>query len=433
VELPDADPRPPPAIAGVTPARAFLARHTEIVISGYSSHWDATTRADLGPNVTITNTSAPTPDMLVVDFGVDPAASVGPRDVTVLDADGGARTAPGALDIEPPVALSFDGTLAQGSIVVAHVTLVDRSTALDATATQDPFGNLSFPDLSAAMPSGLAGTVVSASPYAADVEIFIDEPTVGPRDFDLVSSPPGGAVTHFPLPAGVNVAARAPLPLIAGQEAAGNVATKYGSALYSYSPPSAAPSILDFVATSGGSDPAVLLLPADGSWAEELAGGLFATWLTTSTDPIYAVFFDDTGSTGGYLVGLTATAPAASAAATPTDATAAGAVTATALPFVLTGGQLTSTASQDWVRVTTGPQDAGKHLHVQSAGDPHTFLDVTLYDADGTTSIGGNESGGPVNARAGPLAASTTYFVVFSAGAGFNPTHGAYAGIIRLE
>jgi hypothetical protein len=417
----------------VTPARAFLSRHTEIVVTGYSAHWDAATRVDLGPGITITNTSSPTPGTVVVDFGVDPAASVGARDVTVLQADGTKRTASGALDIEPPIALAFDGTLAQGSIVVAHVTLVDRSIALDATSTKDPFGNLSFPDLSAALPTGLAGAVTSATPYTADLELFIDEPTVGPRDFDLVSSPPGGAVTHFPLPAGVSIAARAPVRLVAGQEASGSIATKYGSGLYSYTPPSSALSILDFVATSGGTDPAVLLLPADGSWSDELAGGVFATWLTSSTDPMYAVFFDDTGSTGGYLLGLTTTAPAASAAATPADATMAGAVTATALPFVLTGGLLTSAASQDWVKVTTGPQDAGKHLHVQSAGDPRTFLDVTIYDADGTTSIGGNESGGPVNATAGPLAASRTYYVVFSAGAGFSATHGVYAGIIRLE
>ncbi|HEY6462739.1 MAG TPA: hypothetical protein VIY73_21365, partial [Polyangiaceae bacterium] len=72
-------------------------------------------------------------------------------------------------------------------------------------------------------------------------------------------------------------------------------------------------------------------------------------------------------------------------------------------------------------------------LHVQSAGDPHTFLDVTIFDSDGTTSVGGNESGGPLNAFAGPLKPSHTYFVVFSAGAGFAPSHGGYVGIIRLE
>jgi hypothetical protein len=111
----------------------------------------------------------------------------------------------------------------------------------------------------------------------------------------------------------------------------------------------------------------------------------------------------------------------------------AGAVVAAAVPFVLTGGHLASAGSQDWVRVATGPGDSGKHMTVQSAGDPKTFLDVTIYQADGTTSIGGNETGGPVHANAGPLAASSTYYVVFTAGAGFDPAHGDYAGIIRVQ
>jgi hypothetical protein len=431
--MPDADPTPPPVVASVAPARAFLARHTEIVVSGYSAHWDGSTRVDLGPGITITNTSAPQPDMLVVDFAVDPSAAAGPRDVTVVQADGGTETAPLALDVEPPITLTFDGTLAQGSVAVAHVALVDPSIELDATSTQDPFGNLSFPDLKPALPAGLSGTVVAATPHGADVELFIDETTTGVRDFDLVSSPPGSAVTHYPRPAGVTVAARAPVALTPGQPANGAIAAKYGTALYAYTPPSADLSILDFTAASTGADPAVLLLPASGWWSDELDGGSLVTWLSSSTDPFFAVYFDDTGATGPYSVGVIATAVAASAPATAGDATMAGAVAATALPFVLTGGLLTSPASQDWVRVTTGPQDAGKQLHVQSAGDPRTFLDVIVYDADGTTSIAGNESGGPVHATTGPLKASTTYYVVFGAGAGFVPTHGVYAGIVRLE
>ena len=201
-----------------------------------------------------------------------------------------------------------------------------------------------------------------------------------------------------------------------------------------YTPSSPTLSIVDFTATTAasGGDPAVLLLPATGRWGDVLAGGSVATWLTSSTDPIYAVYFDQTGMTGAYSVGLTVTSPAASGAAIASDATMAGAVVAAGLPFVLTGGQLTSTSSQDWIQITTGPGDSGKHLQVQSAGDPLTFLDVTIYDDQGD-SIGGNENGGPVHALTGPLLASRTYYVAFSAGAGFDPAHGGYEGILRLE
>jgi hypothetical protein len=110
----------------------------------------------------------------------------------------------------------------------------------------------------------------------------------------------------------------------------------------------------------------------------------------------------------------------------------AGAIVAPAFPFVLTGGLLTSTSSEDWIELSTGPGDTGKHLYVQSAGDPQTFLDVTIFDDEGA-SIGGNENGGPVHALTGPLVASRTYYVEFSAGAGFDPAHGIYEGILRLQ
>jgi len=433
--LPDANPTPPASVGGVTPSHAFIARHREILVDGYSTSWTAATRVDLGAGVVITNLSAPGPNLLAVDFGVDPTATPGPRDLTIVDADGGATVSRGALELDPPIALTFDGTLAEGSIVVAHLTVLDTTIPLDTTATTDPFGVPTFTHLTPLLTTGLSATVFAATAFTADVQLFIDATTSGADGFDLVSGPPGNTSNaHFPLPGGVNVAARAGIPLAAGAVVHGSVDTKYATGLFVYTPSSPALSIVDFTATAAasGGDPAVLLLPATGRWGDLLTGGSAATWLTSSSDPMYAVYFDQTGVTGDYAVSLTVTAPAASAAATASDATMAGAVVAAGLPFVLTGAQLNSTSSEDWIQLTTGPGDNGKHLQVQSAGDPLTFLDVTIYDDQGD-SIGGNENGGPVHALTGPLLASRTYYVAFSAGAGFDPAHGAYEGILRLQ
>jgi hypothetical protein len=432
----DADPTPPGELAGVTPGFAFLAREREVLVRGYSTRWADPMLVGLGSGVTVTNVSAAAPDLVSVDFTVAATASPGPRDLTLADADGGVLVGHSALTLQSPVALTFDGTLARGSIAIAHVAVVDPTIPLDTTTTLDPFGHATFTGLAPALPAGLSGVVLNATPYEADVELFIDETASGPKSFDLTSGQPdGGVETHFPSPQAVHVAARAPFPLTAGTLVTGAVASAYATDLYEYRPPTAAPTILDFAATtlSGAGDAALLLLPTSGRWADQLTGGAVATWVSTSTDPIFGVFFDDTGTTGSYAVGVTATLPASTAATAPADATMPGAIVAPALPFVLTGGLLVSSASADWVKVSTGPSDAGKMLHVQSAGDPHTFLDVTVYDADGTTSIGGNETGGPVNARAGPLSASRTYYVVFTAGAGFDPAHGGYVGVLRLE
>lgn len=426
LELPDVDPTPPASISGVAPPQAFLARSSQLTIGGYSTSWSDATRVDLGPEVTIASVMAASPNALVVDFTVAPDAAPGPRDVTVLDADAGSETAPGSWTLQSPVALTFDGTLAQGSIVVAHVTLIDHSIALDPVS------------LTPVLSSGLSGTVLDATTTTADVQVFIDVPATGTGSLDLVS---GGADAgdagdvHFPAPSSIPASARAPVALVPGVPASGSVASTDATTLFAYTPSSPSTAILDFAASSSaaGATPAVLLLPASGAWSDELTGGAQATWLSTSTDPIYAVYFDASGATGAFTVNLTATPPAATAQASASDATMAGAVTATALPFVLTGGQLTSATSQDWVRVTTGPTDGGKKLWVQSAGDPRTFLDATVYDADGVTSLGSEQTGGPVQLLAGPVAASTTYYVVFSAGAGFDPAHGGYAGIVRTE
>jgi hypothetical protein len=431
----DANPTPPPSVGGVTPSHVFLARHREIVVNGYSTSWTAATQVDLGAGIDITNLSAPAPNFLAVDFGVEATATPGPRDVTILDADGGALVAAGALTLDPPIALTFDGTLAEGSIVVAHVTVLDSTIPLDTTMTTSPFGVATFINLMPVLPTGLSATVLAATAYTADVQLFIDATTYGADGFDLVSGPPGGTTNvDFPLPAGVNVAARTGVPLAAGAVVSGSIDTTYATGLFVYTPASDALSIVDFGVNSApsGGEPAVLLLPASGRWSDELTGGAVATWLTSSTDPIYAVYFDETGTTGAYSVGLTATAAAASAPASASDATMAGAIVAPALPFVLTGGLLTSTSSEDWIELSTGPGDTGKHLYVQSAGDPQTFLDVTIFDDEGA-SIGGNENGGPVHALTGPLVASRTYYVEFSAGAGFDPAHGIYEGILRLQ
>ena len=103
--LPDANPTPPPSVGGVTPSHAFLARHREILVNGYSTSWTAATRVDLGAGIVITNLSAPTPNFLAVDFGVDPTATPGPRDLTTVDADGGAIVSRGALELDPATGL----------------------------------------------------------------------------------------------------------------------------------------------------------------------------------------------------------------------------------------------------------------------------------------------------------------------------------------
>jgi hypothetical protein len=222
------------------------------------------------------------------------------------------------------------------------------------------------------------------------------------------------------------------------------VKAAYDSTLYSYTP-GASLSIVDILATSNvaGANAGFALLPKSGHFADlvgfyQAASGdgtnATTTLLTSSTDAYYAIYWDNSGAVGAYTLGATGTAPAATLATTATDGSKTGALVATALPFVLTGGVLTTATSADWVKVTTGAGDAGKLIHVQTAGDPLTDVAVNIVQSDGTTSIGGDDEGGPIDTTSTAVTASTTYYVIFSAGQiDFDPSDGGYEGIIRLE
>ena len=228
--------------------------------------------------------------------------------------------------------------------------------------------------------------------------------------------------------------------------ASGSVKTAYASTLYSYTP-GASLSIVDITASSSaaGANAGFALLPKSGHFADGIgffqaaanatpSPSVSTTLVPSSADIYYAIYWDNSGTTGAYTLGATATAPAATHATVATDGTKPGAVAATALPFVLTGGVLTTATSTDWVKVTTGASDGGKMLHVQTAGDTLTDVAVNIVQVDGTTSIGGGETGGPVDTTSTALTASTTYYVIFSAGTfAFDPLHGGYDGIIRLQ
>jgi hypothetical protein len=266
----------------VTPSTAYLSRHREIRIDGYAVDWTPATRVDLGPDVVLSNLSAPLPSVLVADFGVAATAALGPRDVLVVDGDAGALVASKALSIVPPATLTLrGGAVAQGSIALMHLHVDDPSVPLDTTVTKDPFGNVTYTNLAPSLAAGLSAVVTKATELDADLELFVDVSATGTSDFDLGSGgADAGAVERFPIPGALDVAARTPLALTAGAPITGTVASPYATTLAIYAPTSSTPTIVDFQATStgAGADPAVLLLPTSGAWSGQLLGGATATW-----------------------------------------------------------------------------------------------------------------------------------------------------------
>jgi hypothetical protein len=377
---------------------------------------------------------------LLVNVTIDPAAALGPRDVTVTDGSK-METYAGAFQIVSPAELTLAGTQAQGSIIMGHVKNRDFQNPFDTTSQSTGlFGPTIYTNIALKLPMGVNPNQNSqnVTPYSAD-ELFLADvmATAGMGDVTLTSGPPmDPSDVAFPMPAAMNLTARMAAMLVDGTPAMGNTAKAFDSALYLFTP-GASLSILDFAAASSdmNASPAFAMLPKSGAFADLIAFGSGMTLLTQATDPYYLVYWDNTGSTGAWTLSGASTAPAATLAETePNDAKNLAQVI-TATPFALTGGQLSMNDSADWFKVTVAQADVGKGLHVQIVpGDAQTDAMITVYMADGVTVFDQPQSDGSLlDFQSINIGTAGTYYVVVSTGQSFSDMHGAYQMVVRLK
>jgi len=418
-----------PSVSGIAPSRVFLARTTQVTLSGYATHWSAATKVDFGPGIVVRDLVAASPTALVAHVATTKSTPLGVRDVVVEDGTGSERYA-GAFEVAPPVTASFDGTMAQGALARMTLHVLDTSIPLDLTAEHDLAGTITYPNLALSLPSGIGNLGVSAiSDFEVTFGLSVDvDAAIASGDVDLVSGP-AGSTTDFPLPSGVRVSARTAAPLTSGVAATGQTNSAYDSALYAITPSTM--SIVDFTVESSvlTLDPAVALLPSSGHFADLLGFGYLQTAVAPAGAPLYAVYWENTGGTGPYKVTAVSTEVAGTAAATPADQAAPGAVAVTALPFVLTDGDLARNAF-DWIRLTVPGTTT---LRVQTTGDLATDTRVTAYQGDGQTVVGRPIDAGYAADGTIPLTVAGTYYVEFSQGQDYAPPHTKYTAVLRVD
>ena len=425
------------SVSAVIPDHAFVARTLEVTISGYATNWTDSTTIDFGSGITVSKVHAASPTALVAQIAIDKTATVGPRDVTV-NASAGKETYASAFSVDLPMTLTFAGTGAQGSLAFINIQVNDLSTPLDTTAESSLFGT-TYTNLALTLPAGVTmQEITSAADYSMQALVSVDlDTTPGTFDADLVSGPPGASNdVDFPAPKAITIAARTATSLTSGTTVNGNTKTAYASDLYSFTPSSASQLVVSFNASSStAGDPIFALLPSSGHFSDLINYGATYTTLTSSTDKFYAIYRDDSGMTGTYQMLATGEAPAGSASASTSDGTMATAVPATAFPFVLNDGNLTTSTSADWVEVTTGAGDGGKTLTAQTLGDPDTDVELVIYDMNGAAdaALDDEDSGGSVSAET-TVTASSVYYVVFKAGAlDWSTSDTTYTGLITVQ
>lgn len=428
-----------PSVSGVTPGKAFLARKLDVTVSGYGTSWSSTTTIDFGAGIKVNSITVASPTALVANITVDKTATPGARDVTVTDGTN-KEVYKGAFNLQPPSTVTTQGTLAQGSIVSAHVTDKDLSTPFDTTSTGDGlFTPISYTNLNVSGVMGASADVASANFFGLDLTMLVDVTAPTTAQTLTITSGPAGEATddEFPMPGAIKFAARTPVMLTSGTMANGTIAKPLDSVLYQFTP-GASLSIVDIVAASNdvNASPSVALLPKSGKFADLVSFSAKPTLVTTNADPYYAIYWDNTGTTGAFSVLATSTA-ATGANETEPNNTFATAQTAASLPFVLQGATLSSATDEDWVKYTAVAGDVGKKFHVQTVpGDKKTDTVVQIFSADGTTSFAGPSADTTYheNLVSGAITTAGVYYIKFSASAqGYSSAHKDYVGIIRLQ
>jgi len=428
-----------PSVSAVTPGHAFLARKLDVTVSGFGTKWSASTTLDFGPGIKVGTITVASPTALVAQITIDKSATPGPRDVTVVDGSS-KEVYKGAFKLDLPAVLSVQGTMAQGSIVAMHATGKDLSTPFDTTSTGDGlFTPITFTNLDVTAPAGINVSIGNATLYGVDMTALIDVTAAAmAHDLTITSGPAGDPGDDlFPVPGGMTIAARTPTTLTAGTAANGTVAKPYESFLYQFTP-GASLGIVDFAATATdpNASPKVVILPKSGKFSDLVVFAATPTLVTTSADPYYAIYWDNTGTTGAFKVTANATAAVGLAETEPNNTTGTAQVAAS-LPFVLQNASLASATDVDWIKYTATTNDVGKKFHVQTVpGDPKTDTVVDVFKSDGTTSLGGpsDDKGYHENFVSDAIPAAGVYYIkIYASPQGYSASHKTYQAIVRLQ
>jgi hypothetical protein len=375
-----------PSISAVFPQSLFAARTDTVLIAAVGTDFSEVKNpaVSFGAGVTVSKVTVASPTALLVDIAVSATAADGKRDVEVKQ-EGTTLTLKGAFEVDHAVKVkAVRGTLAQGSVAILQIANVDFANPFDTTSTGDGvFTEIEYTNFKlGAVPAGTKVTLNSVSEYKAELLVLmdVDADTKG-GDLVLKSGPTGKEVDVI-IPAGLAVAERKATNLVNGTPSTGEVKTAYESGLFTFAPASADKSVVEFTVASSNADasPALLVLPKSGKFTDMLGGAAAFVSVTTSTDPFYAVLWENAGAVYDYSLVGRSTKPAFVANEAASHANVAAAQPITALPALIENAKIAKSKAGYFKVVVTG-EDAKKKLFVATlAGDKEADPVLQLVD-----------------------------------------------------
>jgi len=431
-----------PSVSAIEPSTVFLGRSVDVHLAGFDTSWMDSTMLSFGDGITVNKVTAGSATGLTANITIDPAAATGARDVTVTDGMN-SELFKASFTVSPPVKISYLGTVAQGSLSVIHVELLDHDNLFDTTNTPGFLGPPTYTNLAIKGPAGVNFQISSVTPTTADGTVLVDvDAAATTAQLDVESGPPmGGTIVHNQVPAGLTIAARTATPLAAGVNS-GMAANPFDSVLYQLTP-GAGGNVVQLALTGGPTmaSPTYALLPKSGHFKDLVDFTNKSTFVTKTTDPYYVIFWDPAGASG-YTYSLKRTDSSVNIVAENDANETTAMAQALTLP-ALVQGDFSSATDVDFSSFAIAAGSTGKKLHVTTfAGDSGAGQSVDVFGPNnGTTSIvnmGPVDTGGFVDFLTNTISLTGTYYVklINSTGGGFGPPDPAkskYNLWLRLE
>jgi hypothetical protein len=399
-----------PGVSGVSPSVAYLGRTIEVVISGFGTEFNNPTVSFGDPAISVDSVTTASGTGLVATVTIDTDATVGDHTITVTQ-DGTDFVYTDGFDVQAPLEVTpLVGTAAQGSVLIGRADLVDTSI---------PFDTLDEQVITYIDGNGL-GLIQALEPFALSAIYFVDVngPT-GDSDVLVESGFPG--TTASLAPAVVDVAARTPDTVTVGTDFDGTIAGAFDSALLEIDLDPTQLTNIQIGSQDPNATPAFLVVPSSGSFDDFITyTDSFTTTTGVGDETFYLVVWDINGGTFDFTVATTETP---TDEVEPNDACAMAADLG-ALPASLTNLALSSTADEDWFKVTATAADIGHPIHVvTSPGETGTDTVVEVFAADCTTPLGppSSDLAFHENHNSAPIPAAGDYFIRVSYSSfGFN-------------
>lgn len=445
-------PTGPSAISAVSPLTVFLTRSATVTISGSNTQWTPSAIVDFGAGIRVIRTTVASPAALIAVVHVDNAATTGVRSIVVHDGTS-TQTFQGAFEVIAPSALEVMGTAMQGSLLVIRATNQDLENPFDGTSQTDADGYATFPNFRVDQPamtdggSGVAYSVYNVAPRFAEIVATIDvgAPT-GPQVVTLENGPVGARV-EVPSEAGYSIGPRAARALLDGEPATGMLRNAYDSDLYAFDSP-AGLNVVDLAIEATGPAAAnanlqLIRLPRSGRFADLIEVASTSLYTTAGReDSGYVIAWDNSGSAGyPYTISafVTPAVGISQSSVLPTSAATAQVIAFRSAPVIIQQATLDSASDARYFAVEIGTGDLGRSLRIFTeagpGGDSATDVAIDLRDALDTSIL----ATGPVDEAffedvvSDPLTVAGTYYVVITAGSGYEDSATRFQAMLRLE